>query len=89
MCAGVMELADVLDSKSSGSDTVRVRPPPPAPKKAFAYASAFFNLIRPLDDSLWFNRDNDRDFTNTVRDEISRMKWKTKRFGIFIMKSVN
>ncbi len=30
--AGVMELADVLDSKSSGSDTVRVRPPPPAPK---------------------------------------------------------
>ena len=28
-----MELADVLDSKSSGSDTVRVRPPLPAPKK--------------------------------------------------------
>ena len=27
-----MELADVLDSKSSGSDTVRVRPPLPAPK---------------------------------------------------------
>ena len=31
--AGVMELADVLDSKSSGSDTVRVRPPLPAPCK--------------------------------------------------------
>ena len=29
--AGMMELADVLDSKSSGSDTVRVRPPLPAP----------------------------------------------------------
>ena len=29
----MMELADVLDSKSSGSDTVRVRPPLPAPKK--------------------------------------------------------
>ena len=29
--AGVMELADVLDSKSSPGDRVRVRPPPPAP----------------------------------------------------------
>ena len=28
-----MELADVLDSKSSGSNTVRVRPPPPAPNQ--------------------------------------------------------
>ena len=28
-----MELADVLDSKSSPGDRVRVRPPPPAPKK--------------------------------------------------------
>ena len=26
-----MELADVTDSKSVGSDTVRVRPPPSAP----------------------------------------------------------
>ena len=30
--AGVMELADVTDSKSVGSNTVRVRPPPSAPK---------------------------------------------------------
>ena len=31
--AGVMELADVLDSKSSPGNRVRVRPPPPAPYK--------------------------------------------------------
>ena len=36
--AGVMELADVPDSKSGGSDTVRVRPPLPAPtKRPFVY----------------------------------------------------
>ena len=32
--AGMMELADVSDSKSDGSDTVRVRPPLPAPEKS-------------------------------------------------------
>ena len=35
--AGVMELADVPDSKSGGSDTVRVRPPLPAPNKNESY----------------------------------------------------
>ena len=40
-----MELADVLDSKSSGSDTVRVRPPPPAPEKKqlLSTKSCFFS----------------------------------------------
>ena len=41
-----MELADVTDSKSVGSNTVRVRPPPSAPKKAGLclnrYSPAFF-----------------------------------------------
>ena len=31
----MMELADVADSKSDGSDTVRVRPPLPAPSKGY------------------------------------------------------
>ena len=41
-----MELADVTDSKSVGSNTVRVRPPPSAPKKqpsAFA-EGCFFGI---------------------------------------------
>ena len=39
--AGVMELADVTDSKSVGSDTVWVRVPPPAPSSETLDPSAF------------------------------------------------
>ena len=55
--AGVMELADVLDSKSSPGDRVRVRPPPPAPSEQpkpliFQGVSVFFtpavSLVRFL-----------------------------------------
>ena len=45
--AGVLELADEVDSKSIGGDTVRVRPPPPAPKKEQGSTSlALFILLR-------------------------------------------
>ena len=54
MYAGVMELADVLDSKSSPGNRVRVRPPPPAPnQKTVAnadypvFATVFLNSIVP------------------------------------------
>ena len=45
ICAGVMELADVTDSKSVGSDTVWVRVPPPAPKRKRRPMGVFFFLV--------------------------------------------
>ena len=46
--AGVMELVDVTDSKSVGSDTVWVRVPPPAPRrsKLCIACSDFFTKVR-------------------------------------------
>ena len=45
--AGVLELADEVDSKSIGGDTVRVRPPPPAPKKSSLIRDcSFVALVR-------------------------------------------
>ena len=44
--AGVMELADVLDSKSSPGNRVRVRPPPPAPLNSRMYIVREFFLLR-------------------------------------------
>ena len=43
--AGVMELADVLDSKSCGSDTVSVRPRSPAPKTDCKCSPFLFYLV--------------------------------------------
>ena len=43
--AGVMELADVTDSKSVGSDTVWVRVPPPAPEILNAEAFGIFSFF--------------------------------------------
>ena len=43
--AGVMELADVLDSKSSPGNRVRVRPPPPAPPRKPCFYRAFGTFL--------------------------------------------
>ena len=43
-----MELADVLDSKSSGSDTVPVRPRSPAPTENAPIEGAFFRYINKI-----------------------------------------
>lgn len=40
-----MELADVLDSKSSGSDTVPVRPRPPAPTEFVHFVFGLFYFV--------------------------------------------
>ena len=45
LCAGVMELADVSDSKSDGSDTVPVRPRSPAPREQVLVSRACFLLV--------------------------------------------
>ena len=44
--AGVMELADVVDSKSTGSDTVPVRVRPPAPLNFRLYICREFFFFR-------------------------------------------
>ena len=45
LCAGVMELADVSDSKSDGSDTVPVRPRSPAPREQVLVSRACSLLV--------------------------------------------
>ena len=44
-CAGVMELVDVVDSKSTGGDTVPVRARPPAPLNPRPLWGRGFNLF--------------------------------------------
>ena len=44
--AGVMELADVPDSKSGGSDTVPVRPRSPAPESKLYGLLLFFDKLK-------------------------------------------
>ena len=59
--AGVMELADVTDSKSVGSDTVRVRPPPSAPEKDGDFQLKIAVSLYPF---LTLTKSQKRRFTN-------------------------
>ena len=57
--AGVVELADALDSKSCGSDTVWVRFPPPAPKILTHWSKYFFfrreiNILKKTPSGVFF-----------------------------------
>ena len=45
----MLELADEADSKSVGSDTVRVRPPPPAPENPFTKVDGFLFVFLYID----------------------------------------
>lgn len=46
--AGVLELADEVDSKSIGSNTVRVQVPPPAPRRDKLCLSRFFYVKKSI-----------------------------------------
>ena len=62
--AGVMELVDVTDSKSVGSDTVWVRVPPPAPNQ---YNPNPFPIGDGFGLLLFFDRYESTYFRNGVR----------------------
>ena len=46
--AGVLELADEVDSKSIGSNTVRVQVPPPAPRRSKFRLLRFFHVKKSI-----------------------------------------
>ena len=68
--AGVLELADEVDSKSIGSNTVRVQVPPPAP-----------NLNRNFDTKLRFCFFARKDHNKGI---FAKEKFRSKRYQLKI-----
>ena len=66
--AGVMELVDVVDSKSTAGDSVPVRVRPPAPKRLLPFrAAAFLQFCIKKRTSIMKNESAKKELTRTLK----------------------
>ena len=66
--AGVMELVDVVDSKSTAGDSVPVRVRPPAPKRLLPFrAAAFLQFCIKKRTSIMKNESTKKELTRTLK----------------------